>query len=96
MDARHPLQPFDEDMIRWCGERGLPLLALLNKADKLKRGARVQALRRVQEQLVGNASALAFSAVEGSGAAEALSFLRVRLGHSPEDNALVPTPPNHE
>ena len=96
MDARHPLQPFDKDMIRWCGERDLPLLALLNKADKLKRGARAQALRRVQEQLVGNASALAFSAVAGLGAAEALSFLRTRLGHSPEDNALVPAPPNRE
>ena len=80
MDARHPLQPFDKDMIRWCAERELPLLALLSKADKLKRGARAQALRQVQEELVGDATALAFSAVDGLGAGEAVAFLRRRLG----------------
>ena len=81
MDARHPLQPFDRDMIGWCAARDLPLLALLNKADKLKRSARAQALRQVQEQLVGEAMALAFSAVEGLGAGEAVAFLRARLGN---------------
>ena len=79
MDARHPLQPFDETMIAWCAERHLPLLALLNKADKLKRGARTQACRKVQSQMPEGASALTFSATEGLGAAEALAFLRARL-----------------
>ena len=79
MDARHPLQPFDETMIAWCAERRLPLLTLLNKADKLKRGARAQTLRKVQSQMPEGASALTFSATEGLGAAEALAFLRSRL-----------------
>ena len=79
MDARHPLQPFDETMIAWCAERHLPLLALLNKADKLKRGARTQTLRGVQSQMPEGASVMAFSATEGLGVAETLAFLRARL-----------------
>ena len=84
MDARHPLQPFDETMIAWCAERHQPLLALLNKADKLKRGARTQTLRSVQSQMPEGTSVLAFSATEGLGAAEALAFLRARLNFASE------------
>ena len=54
MDARRPLQPFDAHMIDWAKPRSLPLLALLNKADKLKQGARVQTLRNVQRELGEN------------------------------------------
>lgn len=82
MDARHPPQPFDEEMLAWCTQRHLPLLALLNKADKLKRGARTQTLRTVQAQMPESASVLAFSATEGLGATEALAFLRSRLNPS--------------
>lgn len=82
MDARHPLQPFDEEMLAWCTQRHLPLLALLNKADKLKRGARIQTLREVRAQMPDSASVLAFSATEGLGATEALAFLRSRLNPS--------------
>ena len=79
MDARHPLQPFDIDMLAWCRARQLPLLALLNKADKLKRGAQAAARQHVAAETPAFGRALLFSAASGLGCAEALAFLRERL-----------------
>lgn len=76
MDARRPLQAFDTHMIDWAGSRGLPMLALLNKADKLKRGARAQTLRDVQRQLDDHCHAVLFSAQTGLGAADAMGLVR--------------------
>ena len=76
MDARRPLQAFDADMIEWGGARGLPMLALLNKADKLKQGARVHTLRNVQRELGENCHAALFSAQTGLGAADATDLVR--------------------
>ena len=76
MDARRPLQPFDAHMIDWAKPRSLPLLALLNKADKLKRGARTQVLRRVQGVLDDDCQAVLFSALTGLGRAEAIDHVR--------------------
>ena len=39
MDIRHPLTDFDLRMLDWSRESSLPLLLLLTKSDKLKRGA---------------------------------------------------------
>lgn len=80
MDARHPLKPFDRQMIDWCAGRPMPLLVLLNKADKLKRGERGRALRSVQSEMSPDAQALLFSAVTGLGADEAIKVVRERLG----------------
>ena len=80
MDARHPLKPFDQEMIDWCAGRSMPLLVLLNKADKLKRGERGRALRSVQSEMSPDAQALLFSAVTGLGADEAIAVVRERLG----------------
>lgn len=82
MDARHPLKPFDRQMIDWCAGRSMPLLVLLNKADKLKRGERVRVLRTVQTEMSPDAQALLFSAVTGLGADEAIAAVRERLGIS--------------
>ncbi|MDC0403413.1 ribosome biogenesis GTP-binding protein YihA/YsxC [Porticoccaceae bacterium] len=38
MDIRHPLQSYDEQMLRWAHQADLPVHVLLTKADKLKRG----------------------------------------------------------
>ena len=76
MDARRPLQPFDAHMIDWATTRALPMLALLNKADKLKQGARVQALRNVQPELGENCQAALFSAQTGLGVAGATDLVR--------------------
>lgn len=82
MDARHPLKPFDQGMIDWCAGRSMPLLVLLNKADKLKRGERGRALRSVHAEVPPDAEALLFSAVTGLGADEAIAAVRERLGIS--------------
>ena len=76
MDARRPLERFDRNMLDWCRERGKPLLALLNKADKLNRSSRTEALRSVQRVLPPDATAMLFSAQTGLGASEALQVLR--------------------
>ncbi len=70
MDARHPLQPFDVQMLDWAAETGTPLLALLNKSDKLKQGARIAVQRAVARQLadLGTGEAIPFSAASGLGA----------------------------
>ena len=83
MDVRRRLQPFDQDMMAWCGTRDMPLLALLNKADKLKRGARSQMLRTVQAGLDDRAWALLFSAATGLGSAEAVAAVRTLLTVGP-------------
>jgi GTP-binding protein len=44
-DARHPLKDQERDIVRWCGEAGLPALLLLNKSDKLKQRESAQALK---------------------------------------------------
>lgn len=53
MDIRHPLQDMDWQMIEWCQAGNLPLLLLLNKADKFKRGAaasaRLQVIKALKE-----------------------------------------------
>ena len=92
MDARRPLEPFDRQMIDWCAERQLPLLALINKADKLGRGAGAQALRTVRSALAQRdapaerdasveqrSRALLFSAKTGFGAGEAIDAVRTLL-----------------
>lgn len=51
MDIRHPMQEFDTMMINWAVERELPLHALLNKSDKLSRGAAQNTLLKLRKEL---------------------------------------------
>ena len=51
MDIRHPLKPFDQQMLAWCAAAGLPCHVLLTKADKLKRGPAQAALHQVRRAL---------------------------------------------
>jgi len=51
MDIRHPLTPLDQQLLHWCRATGLPVLAVLTKADKLSRGAARQTQTRVQREL---------------------------------------------
>ena len=77
MDIRHPLQPFDVHMIEWGIAAEMPMLILLNKADKLKQGARIAAARSVDSALDGATETLSvmFSAKTGLGSAEALEVV---------------------
>ncbi|MDE0190249.1 MAG: ribosome biogenesis GTP-binding protein YihA/YsxC [Gammaproteobacteria bacterium] len=79
MDARHPLKPFDRQMIDWCTDRSMPLLVLLNKADKLKRGERKTVLRSLETEVPPATRTLLFSAATGLGAADAVAAVREHL-----------------
>jgi len=85
MDARHPLKPVDRDMIEWCAGRSMPVLVLLNKADKLKRGERARVLRSVEAEVPPGILALLFSATTGMGAAEAIAAVREHLNREHPD-----------
>lgn len=67
MDIRHPLQPFDLDLLAWAAASGVPLLILLNKADKLKYGAQQNVLQQVRSRVreVPGVSVMTFSALRG-------------------------------
>jgi GTP-binding protein len=83
MDIRHPLQPFDLELIEWARAASLPLVALLNKADKLGFGARQQALMRVRKRLAGDPriEVMVFSALDGLNAGALIAVLRRWLRH---------------
>ena len=67
MDIRHPMKPFDQQMLAWCSAIGLPCHVLLTKADKLKRGPAQAALHKVRRALPEGASAQVFSASNREG-----------------------------
>ena len=82
MDIRHPFSEFDRELIDWASESELPIHLLLNKADKLKSGARQNALQGAKKRLgtAPNAGAYAttqcYSAQTGLGQNEALAWLK--------------------
>ncbi len=76
MDIRHPLKQEDQQMLDWSCQAGLPTHILLNKSDKLSRGAGMSLLqqlkRRMNEDLI---SIQLFSALKRTGAEEARTVL---------------------
>jgi GTP-binding protein len=80
MDIRHLFEPFDVMMIDWARHTKLPMHVLLNKADKLKHGARTVALRTARQRLDATLfSVQLFSALTGLGRDEAIDKLSVWL-----------------
>lgn len=70
MDIRHPLTEHDSMLLQWAVSRNLPVHILLNKSDKLKRGAVMNELLAVQKKLKefnGDITVQAFSAHDGLG-----------------------------
>lgn len=67
MDIRHPLKPFDTQMLAWCESVGLPCHVLLTKADKLKRGPAQSTLLKVRKLLPPLATAQTFSSTKKEG-----------------------------
>jgi GTP-binding protein len=86
MDIRHPLSDLDLELLDWAHASELPVLALLNKADKLKHGQRQKSLRAVQQRLAPQplASVHAFSAQTGLGADAVIERLEGWLAGSPQ------------
>jgi len=81
MDIRHPFQPFDEEMLNWSAASELPLHILLNKADKLKSGARNEALLKARKRLAAapTVSVQTYSALKGMGQLEAIAKIEAIL-----------------
>ena len=82
MDCRHPLTTYDQQMLLWCGDVGLPTHVLLTKSDKLKRGAarnNLLAVRSRLPELHPCASVQLFSAFKKTGLEEARKLLTAWL-----------------
>ena len=81
-DIRHPNQQFDVDLIDWAVASDMPLLVLLNKADKLKRNGQLQALRALERvtREMPSVDPLLFSAQSGLGSTATVTWVRERLG----------------
>jgi GTP-binding protein len=71
MDSRHPLKPYDRQMLDFAFHRGLPAHVLLTKADKLSRSDQAKVLAQVRRDLAGKASVQLFSAPGKLGVDEA-------------------------
>ncbi len=51
MDIRHPMTPYDRELLDFMAHTGKPIHILLTKSDKLKRGAANNTLLSVKKQL---------------------------------------------
>lgn len=78
MDVRHPLQPFDEQLVSWCAAADMPIHVLLTKADKLSKGAGKQSMMKVKGRLThlkDLASVQLFSALKHQGHDDLIAVL---------------------
>ncbi|MEE9552596.1 MAG: ribosome biogenesis GTP-binding protein YihA/YsxC [Gammaproteobacteria bacterium] len=76
MDIRHPLKSHDVQMLEWCQAAGLPVHILLNKEDKLSRGASRDMLYEVRKHIAyEKTSTQLFSALKSKGVEEARGVL---------------------
>ena len=83
MDIRHPLRPFDEQMLAWCAATGVPCHVLLTKADKLNRGPARATLLQVRKALPAGATAQVFSAHNREGLDDLIGCLDGWYGLEP-------------
>jgi GTP-binding protein len=81
MDIRHPLKPFDEQMVEWSAARSLPLHLVLTKADKLGRGAQQATLLDVQKSVstYPNVTCQLFSSSKKTGVQELETWITLFL-----------------
>ncbi len=74
MDVRHPLKPFDRQILHWAEAAAMPVHILLTKADKLSRNKAAAALAAVRRELKAIevvAGIQLFSALNKAGVEEA-------------------------
>lgn len=70
MDIRHPMKDLDQELIYWAADCQIPVLVLLTKADKLKKGPCNSTLLKIREASLafcGNVQVETFSALKGTG-----------------------------
>ena len=78
MDVRHPLQPFDQQMLDWSLAAGMPVHILLTKADKLKKGPATSTLLKVRASLAAHTDLVSvqlFSSLKHQGHEQLLEVL---------------------
>ncbi len=78
MDVRHPLQPFDEQMLNWALAAHMPVHILLTKADKLKKGPANNSLLSVRKAMKAHedlVSVQLFSALKHTGHEQLIAVL---------------------
>jgi GTP-binding protein len=78
MDVRHPMQPFDQQMLNWALSASMPVHILLTKSDKLKRGPASATLLKVRADLAPYqelATVQLFSALKHEGKEELVAVL---------------------
>lgn len=83
MDIRHPFKDLDQDLIHWAVDAGIPVLALLTKADKLKSGKRKAQLMMAQEAalaFMGDVTVNTFSSLNRHGLPELERMLDLWFG----------------
>lgn len=80
IDVRRGFRDLDLAMFEWAAELGIPVLGLLSKADKLSRGAGIRERDRLARQAPEHVELVLFSALTGTGAAEARQRLHQWLG----------------
>lgn len=89
MDIRHPLKPFDQQMINWGVSSDLPCHVLLSKSDKLKRGPGQSTLLSVRKAMpdggpTSQCTAQTFSAKTGEGLEQWLRVLKTWFDYPPD------------
>jgi GTP-binding protein len=73
MDIRHPLRELDQQLLEYCEHRQLPVHILLNKSDKLSKGAAAKVLFEVKKAVKDINAPITvqlFSALKGEGIKE--------------------------
>ena len=82
MDVRHPLKEYDTQMLDWCNSAGLPVHILLNKSDKLSRGASKSSLHTIRQQInYSNVQLQLYSALKRTGIEQARQVLDQWFGY---------------
>ena len=89
MDVRHPLRDFDLQMLEWAKNAEMPVLILLTKADKLKRGAAKNTLLKVRREVSDNVTVQLFSSLDKQGVAEAQKKILELLGYEDDKKEVV-------
>jgi len=84
MDCRHPFKELDLQLLAFCEHRQLPVHILLNKSDKLSKGAIAKLLHSIEPTLAEFTIPItlqAFSALKGTGIQELHAVLNAWYGY---------------
>jgi GTP-binding protein len=78
MDIRHPFKDLDLQLLDYCDDRNLPVHILLNKADKISKGAAAKLFPAIDATLANYQNPITyqlFSALKGAGIKELQALL---------------------